>query len=127
MRQRTIALAAIALLAVPAMTSCRRPPPVSSIPAGKGQSCGTITNGQVTEAPSNTNYKTPASCWLQYHTFAEVYITIVKGSETTRVQTQDHIVSVYRQNGAGKVLQCSGFAQVTLSDTGVFLGACNPT
>src|SRR5436190_381964 len=124
MRHRTIALAAAGLFVLSFGASCtRRPPPPSGgngVPAGTGQNCGTITNGTVTQGPEKGG--TPASCWLQYHLFNELYVTIVKGGVTTRIQAKNHNITVSRSDGAS----CSGFAQVTLSDNGTFLGAGTP-
>jgi hypothetical protein len=126
MRHRFIALAAVVALAAPLATSCiRRPPPPpggggGGVPAGTGQNCGTITDGVVTQRAQNGG--TPASCWLQYHVFTELYVTIVKDGVTTRIQAKSHNITVSRSDGA----TCSGFAQVTLSDNGTFFGACTP-
>jgi hypothetical protein len=115
MRQRTIALAAVALLAVPIAASCRRPPTGGPVvggavpgPAAGQENCGTINAADHPATPDETK---SAECFLKYHTVvASEYLKIVDGNETTVLQASNHTVTITRAAGGivTKVTVCNG-------------------
>jgi hypothetical protein len=102
MRQRTIALAAVALLAAPAAASCTRHGTPGAVggpvpgPAAGQEDCGTINKDDPT-TPAETR---SADCFLKYHTVvASEYLKIVGGNETIVMQATGHTVTITRASG----------------------------
>jgi hypothetical protein len=124
MDHRKKALAALVLVTAPLIASCTnggRPPRTTTtvpssngLPAGRGENCGTITTGQPNQQA--------ASCFLGYHVFETLFLTVVDGETTTRYQADRHKVTVTRVGPDGtQSILCEGLpnSQFTMSAGGV--------
>jgi hypothetical protein len=161
MRHRTLGLAAAVLLATPLIASCTRPPgnggPTTTMPdhgdhgdhgepSGPGlgplpkpgdpipgrpaslKECGTINR----DNPATSAENTSASCFLGYHGFAAVHLTITSNSgvNVIVVEAYGHSVRVIRgTNGkVTKATDCSGAnSQFSVNGSGNLTGILGNT